>query len=281
MFAGRPEWIAPQFVVKAIRYPGNKIHGTDYLDTEDFDGPLRRVFDDSHAFIMRNLHKVQAGQGVNAPGTPEVPPTVFEELLVNALIHRDYLISASIRIFIFDNRIEIISPGHLPNSLTVAKIKEGNANLRNPILVSYVAKGLLPYHGLGSGIKRALEHWPHIEFIDDHDGCLFTVIVHRKITDPRLLAPSSPDKEFLSPEMSPIMSPKEAVSTDMSPIAPSDINAAIMTLIQRDSAVTTEIIAKSLNISKRTVLRRLEELKKHGSIHRIGPAKGGKWEVVE
>ena len=77
---------------------------------------------------------------------------MFEELLVNALVHRDYLVSASVRLFVFDNRIEIISPGHLPNNLTVEKIRTGNSNIRNPILVSYVAKGLLPYHGLGSGI---------------------------------------------------------------------------------------------------------------------------------
>ncbi len=87
------------------------------MDTEDFSGSLRKVFDDSLAFVKRNLHKVQAGRGVNAPGTPEIPEAVFEELLVNALVHRDYLVSAPIRLFIFDNRIEIISPGHLPDNL--------------------------------------------------------------------------------------------------------------------------------------------------------------------
>jgi len=180
LFAEQPEFIVPQFVVKAVRYPGNEIHGTDYVDTEDFSGPLRRIFDDSLGFVMRNLHKVQAGRGVNAPGLPEVPEIVFEELLVNALAHRDYLISAPVRLFIFDNRIEIISPGHLPNNLTVEKIRAGISNIRNPILVSYIAKGLLPYHGLGSGIKRALDKWPDIEFTDDHDRCLFIATVKRK-----------------------------------------------------------------------------------------------------
>ncbi|WP_199177362.1 ATP-binding protein [Geothermobacter hydrogeniphilus] len=170
------------------QHPGNKIHATDYLDTEDFAGPLPKIFDGALAFVMRNLHKVQAGRGVNAPGTPEIPETVFEELLVNALVHRDYLISAPIRLFMFDNRIEIISPGHLPNNLTVEKIRAGNSNIRNPILVSYVAKGLLPYHGLGSGIKRALEKWSDIDFTDDHDGCLFTATVHRKpVEEPELV----------------------------------------------------------------------------------------------
>ncbi|MDZ7664465.1 MAG: putative DNA binding domain-containing protein [Desulfotignum sp.] len=185
LFAERPELIKPQFVVKAIRYPGNQIHATDYVDTEDFAGPLPKIFDDALAFVMRNLHKVQAGRGVNAPGRPEIPESVFEELLVNALVHRDYLVSAPVRLFVYDNRIEIISPGHLPDNLTVEKIRTGNANIRNPILVSYVAKGLLPYHGLGSGIKRALGAWPQIDFADDRDGCLFTATVHRKPLEKR------------------------------------------------------------------------------------------------
>jgi ATP-dependent DNA helicase RecG len=96
-------------------------------------------------------------------------------------------VSAPIRIFIFDDRIEIISPGHLPNNLTVEKIRRGNSIIRNPILVSYVAKGLLPYHGLGSGIKRALEEWPQIAFTDDREGCLFTATVHRpEVTDAQI-----------------------------------------------------------------------------------------------
>ena len=107
LFAERPEWVKPQFIVKAIRYPGNTIHSTDYLDTEDFDGPLTKIFEGAIAFVMRNLRKVQAGQGVNSPGMPEIPPVVFEELLVNALMHRDYLVSSPIRLFVFDNRIEL------------------------------------------------------------------------------------------------------------------------------------------------------------------------------
>jgi ATP-dependent DNA helicase RecG len=50
----------------------------------------------------------------------------------------------------------------------------------------------LPYHGLGSGIARALDAWPRIEFADDRDGCLFTVTAHRKPVDELILAPSVP-----------------------------------------------------------------------------------------
>jgi ATP-dependent DNA helicase RecG len=180
LFAERPEWIRPAFVVKAVVYPGTDVDVSAYVDSEDFVGPLKKLFDDSLAFIMRNLHKIQAGQGVNAPGKPEIPPIVFEELLVNALIHRDYFISAPIRLFVFADRIEIVSPGHLPNNLTVERIRAGISNIRNPILASFVAKTMLPYRGLGSGIRRALDEWPDITFIDDRDGSMFTAVIYRK-----------------------------------------------------------------------------------------------------
>ena len=259
MFAERPEWIEPQFVVKAIRYPGDKIHATDYVDTEDFAGPLQKVFDDALAFVMRNLHKVQAGRGVNAPGLPEIPESVFEELLVNALVHRDYLVSAPIRLFVFDNRIEIVSPGHLPNNLTVEKILTGNSNIRNPILVSYVAKGLLPYHGLGSGIKRALDAWPRIDFADDHDGCLFTAIVHR-----------TPVEELILAQGSPKSSPKSSPKTE----------DQILDLIRHDASVTTAALGAALGITKRAILKQIDKLKAQGRLRRVGPAKGGHWEVL-
>jgi ATP-dependent DNA helicase RecG len=78
----------------------------------------------------------------------------------------------------FDDRIEIISPGHLPNNLSVANILSGNSNMRNPILASYATK-VLPYRGLGNGIVRAIKEYPEIEFIDDRDANKFVAIIHR------------------------------------------------------------------------------------------------------
>lgn len=179
LFGKHPEWVKPAFIVKAVAFPGNVIESSSYVDSEDIGGRLRNVFDDTLRFIMRNLHKRQGQQSFNSVGEPEVPRLVFEELLVNALIHRDYFISAPIRVLIYANRIEIISPGHLPNNLTIEKVKAGNSNLRNPILASFIAKKLLPYRGLGSGILRALEAWPQIDFKDDREACLFTVTVWR------------------------------------------------------------------------------------------------------
>jgi len=129
-------------------------------------------------FLIGNTRTLQNGRSVNSLGEPEVPRIVWEELLANALVHRDYFISAPVRVLVFADRVEIVSPGHLPNNLTIENIKAGNSNIRNPILASFAAK-LLPYRGLGSGLLRALRAYPAIELIDDRSGNLFKAIVAR------------------------------------------------------------------------------------------------------
>lgn len=178
LFAKEPQVFLPVFLVKAVCYPGTDIHATSYLDSADILGNIQSQFEGSLSFILRNLRREQAGQGVNSLGEIEIPRIVLEELLANALIHRDYFVSAPIRVFVFDDRIEIISPGHLPNNLTIANIRSGNSNIRNPILTSFATR-LLPYRGLGTGILRALKEHPAIDFIDDRDGNLFRAVIRR------------------------------------------------------------------------------------------------------
>lgn len=171
---------------------------------------------------------------------------------MNALVHRDYLVTAPIRLFVFDNRIEIISPGHLPNNLTVEKIRRGNSSIRNPILVSYVAKGLLPYHGLGSGIKRALEKWPQIDFADDREGCLFTATIRR-----------------VTPTASVKSSVKSSVKTP----------ERILELLLAKSDMTLADLAETLGLSTRAVEKQVANLRANGRLRRVGGRKVGHWEV--
>ncbi|WGZ95245.1 MAG: ATP-binding protein [Candidatus Thiothrix putei] len=133
--------------------------------SEDIEGSLINQYERALSFITRNLHRVQAGQGVNSLGKLEIPEIALQEVLVNALTHRDYFISAPIRILMFTDRVEIISPGHLPNHLTIEQIRFGLSNMRNPIIASHATRQM-PYRGLGSGIPRALESYAFIQFGD-------------------------------------------------------------------------------------------------------------------
>ena len=182
LFAKNPSFRLPVFIVKAASYPGIEIDEQRYIDSQDITGKIADIFHKSMSFVLGNIKHIQKGQSVNAPGEPEIPRIVLEELIANALIHRDYFVSAPVRIFVFQDRLEIISPGHLPNNLTIENIKRGNSNIRNPILASYATK-ILPYRGLGSGIIRALKAYPDIDFQDDHDGNQFIVTINRIIID--------------------------------------------------------------------------------------------------
>lgn len=178
LFAKSPHYALPAFIVKAVAFVGTEIEDERYIDSRDITGKLADVFQQTLGFIVANTRAVQGEQGFNTQGQPEIPRIVWEELVANALIHRDYFVSAPIRVLIFADRVEIISPGHLPNNLTIENIKAGNSNMRNPILASFAAK-LLPYRGLGSGLLRSLRAWPQIELIDDRVGNLFKAIVAR------------------------------------------------------------------------------------------------------
>jgi predicted HTH transcriptional regulator len=177
-FAKNPQKYRPAFCVKAVSFVGNSICGNTYRSSQDIEGTIPQLFEETLRFFTTNLLYVQAGQNFNSVGQLEISLIALEELLQNALIHRDYSKNAPVRVMIFDDRIEIISPGALPNSLSVENIKLGNAVVRNNLLVSYGSKWMI-YRGFGSGITRSLELQPNIELINDTDGEQFKVIIPR------------------------------------------------------------------------------------------------------
>ena len=177
-FAKNPQKYRPAFCVKAVSFVGNSISGNTYRSSQDIEGTIPQLFEETLRFFTTNLLYIQAGQNFNSVGQLEISLIALEELLQNALIHRDYSKNAPVRVMIFDDRIEIISPGALPNSLSVENIKLGNAVVRNNLLVSYGSKWMI-YRGFGSGITRSLELQPNIELINDADGEQFKVIIPR------------------------------------------------------------------------------------------------------
>jgi len=178
LFANKPQFKLPSFIVITVAMNSYNISDDEYIDKRDIVGKISEVYSNTLQFILSNLRYIQDDPSFNSHGRPEIPAKVLAELIANALIHRDYFINASIRIFVMRDRVEIISPGHLPNNLTIENIINGNSHRRNSILASY-AKNLMHFTGLGSGISRALHYYPDIKFIDDRDGNQFKVIIKR------------------------------------------------------------------------------------------------------
>lgn len=177
-FSRMPQKYRPAFCIKAISFFGNDIGGCDYRGSVDITGTIPEMFDKGMAFLNTYLKHTQQGQNFNSEGKLEVSRIALEEIVQNSLVHRDYAKNSPIQIMIFDNRIEIVSPGCLPNHLTVENIKLGNSVVRNNLLVSYASK-LMQYRGFGSGIRRAILEQPDIEFDNDRNGERFVVRIPR------------------------------------------------------------------------------------------------------
>ena len=179
LFGQHPQKNRPAFAVKAVSFVGTDPAGDKYRDSQDIVGCLRDLHKEAMSFLARNLRRLQGEKGVNTEGDLEVPLPALEELVVNMFLHRDYFVSAPWRIFLFDDRIELISPGALPNNLTIENIRNGVSVIRNPLIASFATKEL-PYRGIGTGIRRAVASIPNLQLESDHDRNLFTAKIPRK-----------------------------------------------------------------------------------------------------
>ena len=171
----------PMMTAKCICFAGNSIGGKvfrDKVNDADMEGNLLHQYDTIMDFFTRNLHNVQVGDEFNSMGKLEIPYTSLVEFTVNSLVHRSLNMKAPVRIFIFDNRVEIHSPGALPNGLTIDDIKAGTSMPRNMFLFNN-AIYLLPYTGVGSGITRALDEDVNVTFMNNDKAQEFVITVWR------------------------------------------------------------------------------------------------------
>ena len=171
----------PMMTAKCICFAGNSVGSKvfrDKVNDADMEGNLLHQYVTIMDFFTRNLHNVQVGEEFNSMGKLEIPYTSLVEFTVNSLVHRSLNMKAPVRIFIFDNRVEIHSPGALPNGLTIDDIKAGTSMPRNMFLFNN-AIYLLPYTGVGSGITRALDEGINVTFMNNDKAQEFVITVWR------------------------------------------------------------------------------------------------------
>lgn len=151
----------PQNILPYARIVSAYIEGKDLstapLDKKEFVGKVEHILHDCMKFLMIYIKKKHIIKGMEREEYPEIEDYVLREALVNSIAHRDYTISAPIRVLMFKDRIEFHSPGKLPNTVTIESMKLGAAHvLRNPTIYNYLSKmGLVT--DLGSGIRRIIE----------------------------------------------------------------------------------------------------------------------------
>ena len=127
-----------------------------FVDRREYTGPLWEQIDEAFQFVLRNIHLGATIVGIYRQDIYEIPPDAIRELIINAMVHRSYLDHGTIQVAVYDNRLEITSPGKLPMGQTIERMKEGYSKIRNEALAHAFAYMNLIEHW-GSGIPRIID----------------------------------------------------------------------------------------------------------------------------
>ena len=138
VFGVCPEKVLPQSGIQFAHFHGTE-PDAELLDKKFIGGRLPAQVDNTLASLKANMANASDIRGARRIDAPHYPDKVFQELLVNACVHRNYSISGGqIRVFLFKDRFEITSPGRLPNTITIEKLVVGTSFARNPHLVRFM-----------------------------------------------------------------------------------------------------------------------------------------------
>jgi len=155
VFGQAPQRWLPHSRLSAVAFAGND-EDSDILDRREIMGRLPGIIDDTRVFLERNIRMPAREHGFGREDIPLYDRTALGEAVVNAVAHRDYSLSGSqIRLFLFRDRIEVRSPGRLPNSVTLDNIKLGVHAERNRAICTLLTQ--LGYmSAIGTGVPRLI-----------------------------------------------------------------------------------------------------------------------------
>lgn len=149
MACDTPELFLSNAFIQAVCYRGGERNAAYQLDAKDITGPLDAQIREACKFVERNM-RVYAVKSPNRIETPQFSINAVFEAIVNAVAHRDYSIYGSkIRLHLFADRLEIFSPGTIPNTMTIDSLSE-RQSARNELISSLLARCPMTVNAIGS-----------------------------------------------------------------------------------------------------------------------------------
>lgn len=140
--------------IQCAVFQGNE--KVNFLDRKEFAGPVSEQLENAQRFLMQYLRCAAIIESTRREDIYEIPIKALREIIANAILHRNYLVHAFIQVSIFDNRVEIVSPGALYDNLTVEEMLSGYSRLRNPLLADVFRKMNI-VEQWGTGIQRVIQ----------------------------------------------------------------------------------------------------------------------------
>ncbi len=254
-FARKPEKFLPNARLRCAVF--GTADTTVTLDMKDFYGDVFALISKAEEYILEHINIGMRLEGLLRVDVPEIDREAFREAIINAFCHRDYREYDSVNIAIFKDRVEIKSPGLLYGGLTIDSIRKKMVSARRNELLAELFQRSHRIEKWGRGIKMILEREPATEF-EEVGTVQFIVTFKRKNLE----------------------SSAEGLLGTATQKSSQKSSQKILELIAENSHITIKELSNALNITDRAVKKNIDGLKKQGVLRRVGPDKGGYWEVV-
>ncbi len=238
LFGKRPQYYFSEAMIICTHFEGTS--GRTAIATVDCEGTLFEQFHQAQAFVLSRLYRSFKIAGMRRDEKLEIPEVALREALLNAVIHRNYHIKGPTKIAIYDDRIEIFSPGHFPGPIRSNDLLLGVTYLRNPTICKiFRESGLV--EKLGTGLIA-----------------IFSSYKEWGLTTPQVIEGDNYIKCIL---------PRTALKT---PKENKDESDLILGMFDSASEITVQGVVRELGLSRATASRRLKGLVDSGKIIRIG-----------
>lgn len=234
-----------------------------FVDRREFEGPIQDQMEAAFQYVLEKINRGMRIQGMYRQDVYELPVDSVREMIANSVAHRSYLEPGNIQVALFDDRLEVTSPGMLLNGVSIKKIKEGYSKPRNRAIASAFAYMKI-IEKWGSGIPRMLRECkgyglPEPELID-FDG------------DFRV-------NMFRNTEIGTVNGDNYTIFGTIDTKRQNE--EKILELIRNNPRITQGLIKEQTDLSLRTVKRIMADLQSSGRVNRIGNNRSGKWQVNE
>ncbi len=248
--------------VECARFKG--VSTEEFIDQKSITTNIATQAEEAYNFVLRHINKGATVEGVYTVSRWEYPVKAIREVIRNAVVHRDYsLTGKDVKVAIYDDMVEITSPGLLPPSIDYAAMESRQSDARNKVIAP-VFKRLGIIDQWGNGLKLIadeLKEYSNIELRWKEVGLSFQV-------------------QFINRNHN--------INTDMNVgidvgnvgIWTNDSEAMLIELIRQNSKITAKEIADALKLSKRQCERIIADLKNRGILSRKGTNRTGYWVIA-
>jgi ATP-dependent DNA helicase RecG len=254
LFAKKPQAFSPNARLRCAVFGTTDTSFT--IDMQDFEGDLFFLIEKAEEYILKNIHIGMKLEGLRRIDVPEIDKAAFREAIINAFCHRDYREYDSVNIAVFKDHIEIRSPGLLYGGLTIETIRTKMVSERRNELIAEMLHRVHFIEKWGRGIRLILSKEPDTKFSEV--GTKFITTFKRKSF--------IEDKQELEKG-------KEKTTQKTT--------QKIIEAIVNKSDITQKELAAVIGITEDGVKYHVTRLREKGVLKRIGPDKGGYWEVVK